>query len=352
MLHASACLLSSRSTTTGRGLLCRLVLTSVLCCLATAKVHEFSNQYYNGVTSSAAGASHAELLDQARRMLSVADTEFMTPSGVYDEFNFAMVEGAKWTGNIWTQNTYGFGYASAPVLPDPLLTWLGTSYLWWFDHVGDGGQGYGGLADVPAGMLCDNGSPTGCNYMQCGPGRSAKLTQRHQHNNAAATAAAAAAAASATVPPLDDTAALGHDFIIEGTLAGGVMMSELLLATRNATGAARLLPVLKRTSDFLEVKEHTAHQHPPAASTTQPHTNESPRRRFFCFHFLRPAASRTPRRSRPAPRGCSSRGAAPTCWRRRSPGRASRRAASATPAAAVRASPAAAGSAALPTPPG
>ena len=32
--------------------------------------------------------------------------------------------------------------------------------------MGDGGQTYGGLTDVPDGMLCDNGNPSGCNFMQ------------------------------------------------------------------------------------------------------------------------------------------------------------------------------------------
>ena len=32
--------------------------------------------------------------------------------------------------------------------------------------MGDGSQTNGGLADVPDGMLCDNGNPTGCNFMQ------------------------------------------------------------------------------------------------------------------------------------------------------------------------------------------
>ena len=87
------------------------------------------------------------------------------------EWPSVTVQGAQWVGNFWTQNSYGFGYSSTPFLDDALLNWLGTSYLWWFDHIGDGGQTLAGLADVPAGMLCDNGNPTGCNYMQCGPGR-------------------------------------------------------------------------------------------------------------------------------------------------------------------------------------
>lgn len=36
------------------------------------------------------------------------------------------------------------------------------------------------MPDVPAGMLCDNGSPEGCNYMQCGPGRSSARVARNE----------------------------------------------------------------------------------------------------------------------------------------------------------------------------
>jgi hypothetical protein len=128
----------------------------------------FDGEYFSGNASSAAGGTHLELLDQARRMLSAADVELQVVGGVYDEGHFALVEGAKWSGNIWTQNTYGFGYASTAFLPDPMLRWLQTSFLWWFDHIGDGAQSYGGLPDVPAGMLCDNGSPGGCNYVRAG----------------------------------------------------------------------------------------------------------------------------------------------------------------------------------------
>jgi hypothetical protein len=147
-------------------------------------------------------------------------------------------------------------------------------------------------------MLCDNGSPTGCNYMQCGPGRHAPLAPRNASKREETLRAQKARA--------DDTAALGHDWIIEGTLAGawlaldpatsgwpcravccllaaprcsplsavcwlppaahpeirrtethlaGVLMqAELLLATRNVSGAQHFLPLFRKTSDFLETR--------------------------------------------------------------------------------------------------
>ena len=39
-----------------------------------------------------------------------------------------------------TQNSYGVGFASMPFLPQPMLQWMGTSFRWWFDHMGDGTQ--------------------------------------------------------------------------------------------------------------------------------------------------------------------------------------------------------------------
>ena len=87
----------------------------------------FDGQYFAG--NVAGNASYLLLLDQARRMLGVADPELQGVPGVYDEGSSALVEGAKWAGNIWTQNSYGFGFASTAFLPDPLLTWLQTSFL-------------------------------------------------------------------------------------------------------------------------------------------------------------------------------------------------------------------------------
>ena len=100
------------------------------------------------------------------------------------------------------------------------------------------------LPDVPAGMLCDAGSPTGCQYKQCGPGsRKSSLLEPRQH-------------APKEPPSLgsSDTTGPGHDWIIEGTLAGVIMQAELLLATRNISGARAFLPIFKQVSDFLETR--------------------------------------------------------------------------------------------------
>ena len=61
---------------------------------------------------------------------------------------------------------------------------------------------------------------------QCGPGRHAQLAPRVRRESKRA-------ATSREQKRVGDTAALGHDWIIEGTLAGVLMQAELLLATRN-----------------------------------------------------------------------------------------------------------------------
>eukprot|EP01043_Picozoa_sp_COSAG02_P038272 COSAG02_NODE_2939_length_7699_cov_2.571184_4_plen_720_part_00 len=251
----------------------------------------FSGQFFSGVSLDAEGAQFLLLLDQARRMFATADPELMTLTGNYDPVALGITEGAQWKGNFWTQNSYGVGYASLPILPQPALHWISNSFRWWFDHMGDSTQTYGGLADAPDGMLCDNGHPTGCNYMQCGFGRRRSLL--HQRNDTTSNAnglearSAGEAAgpqprhpskrtdtireweatqdfalhASETVPTLRqlkqrhrrlDTAGVGKDFAIGGTLAGGVMQAEYVLATRNVTAAKEFLPKFLRMSNFME----------------------------------------------------------------------------------------------------
>jgi hypothetical protein len=232
-------------------------LLLLVACVSPAAVSSFDGAFFAGDGDD----TYLALVDAARRLLSAADpkAEFMTLTGVLDGTTNALTEGAQWAGNIWTQNTYGFGLTAAPFLDAAQRAWLQTSYNWWFDHRGDGGQKYGGLPDVPAGMLCDNGSPTGCNYMQCGPGRNAKLT-RWSSTNATSKYQATLDAyeqkrrVNSSSSRVGDTEALGHDWIIEGSLAGVIMQAEMLLATRNITGARRMLPVFKELSDFLETR--------------------------------------------------------------------------------------------------
>ena len=248
-----------------------LLLVASATSLPPPSAAPFSGQFFSGVAVDSEGAQFLLLLDQARRMFATADPELMTLTGNYDPVALGITEGAQWKGNFWTQNSYGVGYASLPILPQPALHWISTSFRWWFDHMGDSTQSYGGLADAPDGMLCDNGHPTGCNYMQCGFGRRRVQQQQQRLNGTGdspadglATRAAGEAAgpqlrhpskrvdtireweatqdfalhASETVPTLEqlkqrhrrlDTAGVGKDFAIGGTLAAGVMQAEYLL---------------------------------------------------------------------------------------------------------------------------
>jgi hypothetical protein len=248
----------------------------------------FAGQFFSGVAADAEGARFLLLLDQARRMFATSDPELMTLAGNYDPIALGITEGAQWKGNFWTQNGYGVGYASLPILPQPALHWMSTSFRWWFDHMGDSTQQYGGLADAPDGMLCDNGHPTGCNYMQCGFGRRRAQQQQNGTSGLRARSHGEAAAgpqlrhpskhtdtmrewqatedfalrAAETVPTLEqlkqqtrrrlDTAGVGKDFAIGGTLAGGVMQAEYVLATRNISAAKEFLPKFFRMSNFME----------------------------------------------------------------------------------------------------
>ena len=51
-----------------------------------------------------------------------------------------------------------------------------------------------------------------------------------------------------------DTSGPGHDWIIEGTLAGVIQRTDLLLATRNVTGARAFIPISKEVADFTETQ--------------------------------------------------------------------------------------------------
>jgi hypothetical protein len=132
------------------------VILLLLAPVMTAANTSFEGEYFAGTAVNGANTTYLELLDIARRMISPADTHFQTPSGVLDSTQNGLTEGAQWAGNYWTQNSYGFGLAAVPFLDASQSRQLETAYNWWFDHRGDGGQMIAGLADVPAGLLCDN----------------------------------------------------------------------------------------------------------------------------------------------------------------------------------------------------
>ena len=69
------------------------------------RASHFDGVFVTGASSTANGTAYLQLIDQARRLLAPADTEFQTISGVYDPVSTGLVEGAQWNGALWTQNT-------------------------------------------------------------------------------------------------------------------------------------------------------------------------------------------------------------------------------------------------------
>ena len=67
----------------------------VVCSSSSAQSVDFEGEYFSGQSNNETGAKHLELLDQARRLLSPADTEFQTVAGVYDATYFGLAEGAQ-----------------------------------------------------------------------------------------------------------------------------------------------------------------------------------------------------------------------------------------------------------------
>ena len=119
------------------------------------------------------------------------------------------------------------------------LTRVTTSYLGWVDHSGDGGQVYmEGLPDVPAGMRLRCRLPYRLPVQARWPWLAQTLIADVRKPGAKSR----------------DTSGPGHDWIIEGTLAGVIQQTDLLLATRNVTGARAFMPISKEVTDFTETQ--------------------------------------------------------------------------------------------------
>ena len=124
------------------------------------------------------------------------------------------------------------------------VTWHATqhSMAWWFDSIGNGSKldasfhtthnsavatngdpipHPAGPVPAPDGCLCDAAVP-------CGPAKDCCAYKQGDGN----------------VPR--------HDWTIEETLSGVVMMAEQLLVARNKTGARHYLPLFLRTSAMVE----------------------------------------------------------------------------------------------------
>ena len=133
------------------------------------------------------------------------------------------VEGSGWTA-WWIQNSYGFTYAAAPFLQPFYRVTLQNSLDMHWNNQGDGMRkskwGKPGTAKynlvAPDGSLGDAARPDSIVYKQGDGG-----TDR-------------------------------HDWFYEGTAAGVVMQSELLLASRDRQAIAKYLPKMERACDHIE----------------------------------------------------------------------------------------------------
>ncbi len=168
-------------------------------------------------------AGYLRLLDTARRMLT-PDPEFQNLAMLYMPSWNGLVEGPTWDA-WWIQNSYGTTYTSLPFLEEPFTTFLQNSQDLWFDQMGDGKR-VGAEAPfnwvAPDGCLCDAARPGWIVYRQ-GDGR----------------------------PHI-------HDWGMEFTAAGLLLQSELLLVRHDPLSAARYLPKLERSAQFIETRRDPA----------------------------------------------------------------------------------------------
>jgi hypothetical protein len=152
------------------------------------------------------------LLDKARRQSSSAEYELQSVPMLYRGDWDGLMEGPTW-GAWWTQNSYGTTMTSLPFMSPQVYHTCFHSQSWWFDSIGDGYRvGLTNEGPAPDGCLCDAALPcpgTGeCCYYKQGDGN---------------------------VPR--------HDWTFEETLSAVMMQAEMLLVSRNHTGARHFLPL-------------------------------------------------------------------------------------------------------------
>eukprot|EP00937_MAST-01D_sp_MAST-1D-sp2_P002666 g2666.t1 len=194
----------------------------------------FDGTFFRGEERLAAEQSQLsflQLLDVARRQYASNETEWQSINQLYRGDWDGLMEGPTW-GAWWTQNSFGPTMGGLPFLG--AVTWAATqhSMAWWFDSIGDGvSVGITNEGPAPDGCLCDAATP-------CAPPANRSTTCAYYKQG------------DGVVPE--------HDWTVEETLSGVVMMAEMLLVARNASGAAHFLPLFMRTSDWLETRRESA----------------------------------------------------------------------------------------------
>eukprot|EP00750_Incisomonas_marina_P009196 INCI15842.4.p1 GENE.INCI15842.4~~INCI15842.4.p1 ORF type:complete len:1009 (+),score=144.97 INCI15842.4:571-3597(+) len=133
--------------------------------------------------------------------------------------------------------------AGLPFMGDVTYAAHFHSMKWWFDSIGNGtAQGFTKEGPAPDGILCDAATP-------CAAGATDTCAWYKQGDG---------------LVPL-------HDWTMEETLSGVMMMAEMLLVSRNRTGAAYFMPLFMRTSNLLESRRDPANNN--LTFLTGPSTN-------------------------------------------------------------------------------
>lgn len=200
------------------GVLVSWWLTIFLFTVPCSADQSFEGQYYCGRGAT----EYLRLLDISRRMFA-PDPQYQNMSMLYTTNWNGFVEGETWNA-WWIQNSYGTTYAALPFLQEPYITFLQNAQDLWFDQMGNGHRSYdkrNGPIVAPDGCLCDAALPGREIYWQ-GDGR------------------------------IDI-----HDWAMEFTAAGVVMQAELLLINHDTNAAAKYLPKLERSLNFIETRRDT-----------------------------------------------------------------------------------------------
>ncbi len=170
----------------------------------------FDGKYYSGKGNT----EFLRLLEFSRRLFS-PDPEVQNISMLYSEKWNGFVEGPTWNA-WWVQNSYGTSFAELPFLEEPYVTFLHNANSLWFEMMGDGKRK--GTHDwvAPDGQLCDCASPDMVVYKQ------------------------------------GDCRVDIHDWGLEFTAAGTLIMAESLLISRDRDEIARYLPYFRRSAALIE----------------------------------------------------------------------------------------------------
>ena len=189
------------------GFICFTVLT---CFAEGSSPEEFNGKYYRGKGDT----EFLRLLEFSRRLFS-PDPEVQNISMLYSEKWNGFVEGPTWNA-WWIQNSYGTSFAELPFLEEPYVTFLHNANNLWFEMMGDGKRkgSHGWVA--PDGQLCDCASPDLVVYKQ------------------------------------GDCRVDIHDWGVEFTAAGTLIMAESLLISRDKEEIARYLPYFRRSAALIE----------------------------------------------------------------------------------------------------